>query len=88
MVGLVRPEDIRAFAQRDWRAIADAKRDAWLELRRCHGPATALALADELRRQACLLHPGWPSAQDRAEDLAVHVRVAEALQRVHRAGRQ
>lgn len=81
----MRKEDIIAFAQRDWEAIAERKRRYWAE-----NAMTAderLHIADELRRHARELHPDWPTPEQREEDLATHVRVGEALRRVRRSGR-
>ena len=78
-------EDIIAFAQRDWDAIAEHKRRYWAE-----SAMTAderLRIADELRRYARELHPDWPTREQREEDLATHVRVGEALRRVRRPRR-
>lgn len=42
-------------------------------------PAEALELGDALRRHALLLKPDWPDPTERAAELAVHRRIAEAL---------
>jgi hypothetical protein len=78
----MRSEDVRAYLSRDWAALAELKEQAWLEQRRRRGIPGALEIADELRRQVRGLRPAWPSDEERAEDLAVHVRVAEWLRRV------
>jgi hypothetical protein len=88
MLAPMRPEDIRAFVQRDWDAIAAAKREAWIEAHRRLGADGALAQADGLRLHVRLLRPDWPTQQERQEDLAVHARVAEALRRVGNARRR
>ena len=74
--------DLRAFVQRDWDAVARSKDDAWRAFKREHGPAGSLRAADELRRQAVLARPGWPSAREREEDLATHLRLVEIIRRV------
>ena len=82
----MRNEDIIAFVQRDWDAIAEHKQRYWAE-----NAMTAderLRIADELRRHARALHPDWPTRAQREEDLATHVRVGEALRRVRRTGRE
>ena len=73
--------DIRAFLARDWRAARDAKDRYWEERIDALGPAEALRIADELRRQVILQHPGWPSPDDRDDDLLSHARVAALLRR-------
>jgi hypothetical protein len=74
---------IREFVSRDWGAARQAKDAYWGERVARLGPLEGLRIAEELRRQALLQHPGWPNAADRREDLNAHVRLAELL---HRAG--
>jgi hypothetical protein len=81
----VRREDIIAFATRDWDAIAEHKRRYWTD--QALTADEKLRIADELRRYAYELHPDWPTAEQREEDLATHVRVGEALRRVRRPDR-
>ena len=75
-------EDIRAFAGRDWAAIADAKAAFWAERKRSMTPAETLAIAEMLRQHALQVKPGWPDADERAADMALHVRLSEALRAV------
>jgi hypothetical protein len=49
--------------------------------------ADALRVGDELRHYVSSLRPDWPSKDDRLDDLAVHIRVAESLRRVAKSGR-
>jgi hypothetical protein len=80
----MRAEDVRAFVRRDWSALHDVKTDAWLEQRRLRGVEGTFEIADELRQRVLAIKPGWPSTDERAEDLATHLRVSEALRRVGR----
>jgi hypothetical protein len=82
MIAPMQREDIRAFARRDWAAIAEAKARFWAERKRSMTPAEALATAEMLRQHALLLKPGWPDAEERAADLALHVRISKALRAV------
>jgi hypothetical protein len=77
----VTTQDIQAYMARDWAAVRDAKDAYWAERVERLGPAEGLRIAEELRLQAQLLHPGWPSEDDRREDLATHVRVRALLDR-------
>jgi hypothetical protein len=79
--------DILAFARRDWSRVADAKAEYWLSLKGGMTPTEILTLGDDLRRHARAVRPDWPAEVDRAEDLAVHARVAEALRAVSRRSR-
>ena len=78
---------IRAFMARDWQRARDAKDAYWAERIQRLGPLEALRIADELRRQALLQHPGWPHAADRRDDLRHHVRMTELFARVDAARR-
>lgn len=79
---IVREEDLIAYANRDWTAIEASKRRRWAEQKRDMTAADALRVGDALRRHAALVRPDWPTAADRQDDLAVHVRVSESLRRV------
>jgi len=72
-------DDIRAFARRDWAAVADAKARFWAERKHTMTPAEALAIAEALRQHARALRADWPDDRERDEDFAVHLRVSEAL---------
>ena len=74
--------DILAFVRRDWSAAEAEKTAFWAERKRRIPAAEAVRLGDELRRHARLLHPEWPDATERADDLAVHIRVSETLRSV------
>lgn len=76
------PEELRDFATRDWEELARLKTQYWLERKRALGPAEGIRVADQLRRHVRLTRPDWPSAEDREEDLAHHVRLGEMLRRV------
>jgi hypothetical protein len=71
--------DVIAFVCRDWPAIAALKRRRSAEQKRSMTPAEALRIGDELRYHAASLRAGWPTEEDRRQDLAVHIRVAENL---------
>ncbi len=80
---LVLPKsDVLAFARRDWRPLADLKSAHWAERKRRYGPDAGFLAGEELRLQARLLHPDWPTEEDRRADLDNHARVAAALRSV------
>lgn len=76
------PEELRRFARQDWAAAQRDKELYWRDWKRQHGPAAGIRIADELRKQVLAQKPGWPSDEEREEDLRTHLRVIEALQRV------
>jgi hypothetical protein len=80
----MRREDILAYVNRDWRAIARHKERFWAERKKQMTPAEALALADDLYAYVAQLRPDWPSDEERDEDLARHARVSEMLRRASR----
>ena len=79
---------LRSFLDRDWAAVREAKDAYWAEVTRQNGPLEAFRITHELREQARLLHPGWPSVADRAADLEAHARLSEHLRRGSGPGRR
>ena len=78
----MRKEDLIAFACRDWEAIAASKRRRWAAQKSRMEPAEALRIGDELRHHVSTQQPGWPTEEDRRNDLAMHVRISEILRLV------
>ena len=76
------PDEIREYAERDWSAIEREKARYWADRKKSLSAIDALRIGDELRAHARRLHPDWPAAADRDEDLATHRRVSEALRSV------
>lgn len=72
---------IHAFVSRDWQAARDSKTMYWGERIARLGPFEGFRVAEELRRQALLQDPAWPSAALRRDDLASHVRLVHLLRR-------
>jgi hypothetical protein len=77
----VNAEDIRNYCSRDWRLIERSKVDFWTERKRTMTPAEILAVAGDLFEYAQKMKPGWPTLQDREDDLRSHIRVAGLLRR-------
>ena len=75
----VKPEDARAFVDRDWGRVAEAKAAFWIERKRALGPAEGIRISEALRLQVLATRPGWPDAADRAADLEAHVRLSRRL---------
>jgi hypothetical protein len=80
----VNPDDLRAFARRDWDAVARHKRAYWAERYAREGAAparqAAAALLDHARRVA-----GGSVTSGRIVDLAGHLNVRDRLDRAARA---
>ena len=88
ILGDVRKEDLIAYANRDWAGIERGKRELMAQQARQMTVTEKLAFGDQLRRYAQMLHPEWPTAEDREADLAVHIRVSESLRSVVRTRRR
>ncbi|MCX4247416.1 hypothetical protein [Paraliomyxa miuraensis] len=82
MSGAFDPEALRAFRSRDWMAVREAKEQFWVEQQLRQGPLAALVMSAGLWEHARALDPTWPGAEQRAEDLAHHVELAERIRRV------
>ncbi len=78
---------IREFVSRDWLAVREAKDAYWGERISRLGPVEGLRIGDELRRQALLQNPAWPSAADRRQDVQSHARLSKLFQRADSARR-
>jgi len=78
--------DIRGYVSRDWGAARAAKDSFWAARIAERGPLEGLRIAEELRQQMLLRDPGWPSADERHEDLLAHARLSERLRRGGRTG--
>jgi len=63
-------------AKRDWAFVRASKEAYWRSL----APLERLQLADELRRHALLLHPDWPTREQRTADYEAHVQLSERLE--------
>jgi hypothetical protein len=78
---------IHEFVSRDWQAARDSKIEYWGERIARLGPLEAFRVADELRRQALLQDPGWPTDTLRRDDIASHVGLVQLLRRAAAARR-
>ena len=75
---MLRPEDLRAFASRDWKLLDRMKRDHWARRLARLGPAESLRVATSLRLHVQAMR-GLPTAAEREADLQGHIRLAELL---------
>ena len=77
------PEHLRAFARRPWAAIEAAKREL-IAARHREDPDGHAARVLALREHMRLVRPEWPTAEDRAQDLADHVALKAKIDRASR----
>lgn len=82
MLGPFDPAALRAYRDRDWKRVREAKEQFWAEDHRRRGPLAGLAIGAMLWEHMRSIDPSWPDAEQRAEDLAHHVELAERIQRV------
>jgi len=84
----MRPEDLRAFAQRRWDLVADSKLRFIGERFRAEGPLATRRVARRLAERWAALHPGGPSAEARRQDLSDHLALKAKLDRASHAFRR
>lgn len=77
----VRKDDVRSFVRRDWSAVASSKAIHWERVRESEGVGVVLRITDELLEQARSSHPGWPTEEDRLQDLEAHALLSERFRR-------
>jgi hypothetical protein len=72
----------RAFALRDWGALAAAKDRAWLEEKQRTGALGAFQALSALIEHTRSVRPDWPSEAEREADFEMHRRLIDVLRRV------
>jgi hypothetical protein len=75
-------EAFRAFLDEDCSDASQATDHFWRLYKRTRGVAAAFRLVDEVRQQYLAAHPDWPSAEEREEDMATHLRVIDVIRRI------
>ena len=78
-------DDLKRFARRDWAAAAAGKRDYWTAQYQQHGATPARAASAALLIHMRSVQPDYPSARNRAEDLADHRLLRQRLDRAAHA---
>lgn len=76
------PEDLRAYANRDWGAPERLSRPERVRAPVAEKVRIALALYESTRA----LRPEWPTAEDRRTDLESHIRLRALLRRAAHVG--
>jgi hypothetical protein len=76
------PEELRAYAGRDWSAPERLARQA----RALQPVARKVALAIALYEAARVTRPGWPDEATRRQDLAAHLRLRALLDKAAHVG--
>ncbi len=78
----MKAEDVLPFLNRDWSRVERAKLRYWRDRKRRMGRLEGVVVSDDLRKQVLAMHPEWPSAADRTEDLRAHVQLSDRMRRI------
>ncbi len=78
------PQHLRDYAGRAWHLVAAHKHAYWPRALRQHGDLATFEASQALWLHMRQVRPEWPSAEERAEDLAHHVTLRRALDRAAR----
>jgi hypothetical protein len=81
----VDPNDLRAFANRDWAAAERGKQKYWADRYRSEGPVPARDAATLLLDHARRLGTAGLTDGERRDDLAHHLQLRDRLDRAARA---
>jgi len=81
----MKPEDIRAFVNRDWALLERSKEDQRVESYQLLGWQASRKLALSLYDHALQASPGFPRKEAQDEDFEHHVRVKRLIERVNHA---
>jgi len=73
------PDEVRAYAHRDWRATERSKRDYWAGELATRGPLATFEASQALWAHMRRIRPDWPSPEERRADLAHHLALKRAL---------
>lgn len=81
ILGDVKREDLRAYAQRAWHAAEALKQEHWAREVAERGPLATFAVSQALWQHMRSVRPDWPSPDERREDLAHHVALKQLIDR-------
>ncbi len=79
------PASVREFARRDRAEVQASKQRYWAQQYRAAGPARTIRASQALWQFVRRLRPDWPTARDRADDLAHHVELKRMIDRAAHA---
>jgi hypothetical protein len=79
------PASIREFARRNRAEVEASKQRYWVQQYRTLGPARTVRASQALWQFVRRLRPDWPTARDRAEDLAHHIELKRRIDRTAHA---
>lgn len=77
----VRPEDVRAYARREWHLVEALDQEHWVRELSERGPLATFAASQALWEHMRALRPDWPSDDERRRDLADHIALKRLIDR-------
>jgi len=77
----MKPDDVRAYAARNWRAAETLKQDHWARETAERGPLVTFEASQLLWHHMRTLRPDWPSDDERRQDLADHIALKRLIDR-------
>lgn len=79
MTGRLSPESLRAYVDRPWDSLREAKQKHWAQRM---SAAESLALGSALWEHVRAVDPTWPDETQRAADYSHHLELAEKMRRL------
>lgn len=81
----VNADDIRRYANRDWRLLKELEHEHWRRETDERGPLATLEASQALWRHMRDVRPDWPTDEDRRDDLEHHIAFKRLIDRAARA---
>jgi len=78
-------DEVRAFADRDWAAIAEADSAHWATEFSEHGPDAAVAASRALWEHLRSIRPEWPTDEETSQDLSDLLHLKRLIDHASRA---
>ena len=79
MTTIMNRNEIREFANRDWKQLSKFDRSHWAKEYRRSGSATIQKVSQILWQHMKHIRPEWPNEQERSNDLENHIVLKKLL---------
>jgi hypothetical protein len=77
----MKPDDVRAYADRSWHRLRELEHEHWAREFAARGPLATFEASQALWAHMRCVRPEWPTEEDRRADLAHHIALKQALDR-------
>lgn len=77
----MKPEDVRAYAQRAWHVAEALEQEHWARELSERGLLATFTASQALWEHMRALRPDWPSDDERRQDLADHIALKKLIDR-------